>query len=78
MWINVILINVLSKLPTVVILFACIYTCLTEGIYDGAGQHCMQQLQHDDKSQSLEETGLTWRGIAMCINSQRKKPPSLV
>lgn len=49
MWINVILINVLSKLPTVVILFACIYTCLTEGIYDGAGEHCMQQLQQDDK-----------------------------
>lgn len=28
MGINVILINVLNKLPTVIIRFACVYTCL--------------------------------------------------
>lgn len=46
MGINVILINVLNELPTVVIRFACVSTCLTEGIYGGAREHCRQQLQH--------------------------------
>lgn len=33
MWINVILVNVCSKLLNVVIRFAYVYNCLIEGIY---------------------------------------------